>query len=294
MQSIALRNDFLHAVVLPEAGAGLARLDWVAGGEPLPVFRPLALAPGAPPPTPSQLACFPMLPWANRIDPAGFEFEGRTIIPAPNRPGEPCPIHGDGWQYPWQVGAQSDIGVTLALDRSGGTPFSYLAQLRWELLGAALHCTFSITNTSPQAMPFGFGLHPFFPRTGGARLQARAATMWASGPDKLPLHEAAPPAAFDFKRGAGLPGEALDNLFCGWDGKAHIAWPGSALSLSIEAGMNYYIVYAPPGADFFCFEPLGHAINAHKLAGGAAANGLSVLAPGQSLRHAVSFRAGAA
>jgi aldose 1-epimerase len=143
-------------------------------------------------------------------------------------------------------------------------------------------------------MPFGFGLHPFFPRTAGTQLQARAATMWTSGADKLPLHEAPPPGAFNFGRGAGMPAEPLDNLFCGWDGKAGITWPGSALSLTIEADMNYYIVYAPPGADFFCFEPLDHAINAHKLAGGAAANGLSVLAPGQSLRHRVSFLAGAA
>jgi hypothetical protein len=76
MLSIALRNEHLHAEVLPEAGAGLARLDWITGPVPVPLFRPLALAAGAPPPTPSQLACFPMLPWANRIDPAGFEFEG--------------------------------------------------------------------------------------------------------------------------------------------------------------------------------------------------------------------------
>ena len=294
MLSIALRNEHLHAEVLPEAGAGLARLDWIAGPAPAPLLRPLALAPGAPPPTPSQLACFPMLPWANRIDPAGFEFDGRSIVPPPNRPGEPCPIHGDGWQYPWQVEAQSPGGVTLALDRRGGAPFAYTAQLRWELSGPALMCTASITNTGPHAMPFGFGLHPFFPRSPGVQLQARAATMWTSGLDKLPLHEAAPKPGFDFNGGAGMPVEALDNLFCGWDGKAHIAWPGSALSLSIEAGMNYYIVYAPSGADFFCFEPLDHAINAHKLAGGAAANGLSVLAPGQTLRHAVSFRAGAA
>lgn len=294
MQSISLRNEFLHAEVLPEAGGGMARLDWLGGAEPLPVFRPLVLAPGAPKPTPSQLACFPMLPWANRIDPAGFDFQGRHVAPAANRPGEPCPIHGDGWQYPWQVAAQSDNAVTLELDRGAGAPFSYLARLHWALDRAVLRCIVSIRNTGPEAMPFGFGLHPFFPRTQDAQLHARAATMWTSGADKLPLLETPPPPPFDFTQGAGLPGQPLDNLFCGWNGRANIAWPGRRLSLSIEADMDYYIVYAPPGADFFCFEPLDHAINAHKLSGGAAANGLSVLEPGQALRHAVAFHVAAA
>ena len=47
--------------------------------------------------------------------------------------------------------------------------------------------------------------------------------------------------------------------------------------------------YAPPGADFFCFEPVDHAINAHNLPGGAAANGLTVLVPGQTLQRQVTF-----
>jgi aldose 1-epimerase len=54
--------------------------------------------------------------------------------------------------------------------------------------------------------------------------------------------------------------------------------------------MGYYILYAPVDKDFFCFEPVDHAINAHNLPGGAARNGLSVLAPGQTLSRRVSFR----
>ena len=45
----------------------------------------------------------------------------------------------------------------------------------------------------------------------------------------------------------------------------------------------------PPGKDFFCFEPVDHPINAHNLPGGAQANGLTVLAPGQDLRRTVRF-----
>jgi aldose 1-epimerase len=294
MQSISLRNRFLHAEFLPQAGGGMTRFDWLGGAERVPLFRTLVVAPGAAAPTPSQMACFPMLPWANRIDPAGFDFAGRHIVPPPNRAGEPCPIHGDGWQYPWLVDGQSDSVVNMVLDRKSGAPFSYSARLRWELSGATLHCSAGITNLGPLAMPFGFGLHPFFPRGEGTQLKAHATSMWASGADKLPRHEIPLPPAFDFTRGSGLPGEALDNMFCGWDGRAQITWPERGLSLSIEADMKYHIVYAPPGADFFCFEPLDHAINANLLPGGALANGLTVLQPGQTLRQVVSFKVGTA
>jgi aldose 1-epimerase len=293
MLAISLRNNQLAAEVLPSAGAGLARLDWIAGGASVPVFRPLEQAPGAAQPTPSQLACFPMLPWANRLAQAGFTFEGRQHAPQANRPGEPCPIHGDGWQYPWAVELQSADSVTLTLDRRDGAPYSYQARLRYTLFGHSLYVTISIVNTGPVPMPFGAGLHPFFPRSDGVTLQARANNVWRSGSDKLPRELVPVPEVFDFNVAKAPPDALLDNVFTNWDGKARIHWPANGLTLAISADMDYYIAYAPVGADFFCFEPVDHAINAHNLPGGASANGLSVLAPGQELRRELCFSASA-
>jgi aldose 1-epimerase len=289
MAAHTLQNGQLVAVVLPEAGAGLARLDWISDGAIVPLFRPLDLAPGAAQPTPSQLACFPMLPWANRLAPDGFAFQDRQHVPPPNRPGEPCPIHGDGWQYPWTVDAQSAASVTLLLDRSEGAPFSYLARISYTLFGPALYVTISIINTGNAAMPFGAGLHPFFPRTEGVTLQAKTAQMWLGGADKLPQELVSIPVEFDFNAAKAPPAQALDNVFTGWNGRARIRCPASGLAMSISADMDYYIAYAPVGANFFCFEPVDHAINAHNLPGGAAANGLSLLAPGQELRRELCF-----
>lgn len=292
MDAITLRSAGLRADILPSAGGGLARLDWLggpAGSAPLPVFRPYEPAPGAAPPTPSQLACFPMLPWANRIGGAGFVCEGRKVALEPNRPGEPCPIHGDGWQYPWQV-RQQDAGMaTLVLDRRDGAPFSYRARLHYALDGATLNVSLEVLNTGAQAMPFGIGLHPWLPRPAEAQLRARARTVWRSGADKLPAEETALPPEWDFNAWRAVPKDGVDNVFCGWDGGAQIAWPQSGIALDIQADMRYYILYAPPGAGFFCFEPVDHAINAHNLPGGAAHNGLTLLAPGQALQRRVSF-----
>ena len=96
LERLALRNDRLLAEVVPHIGGGLARLDWLDGDQAQPLLR--GLPPDVnEPPLPGQLACFPLLPWSNRMAPSGFAFEDRRHVPAPNRPGDPCPIHGDGW-----------------------------------------------------------------------------------------------------------------------------------------------------------------------------------------------------
>ncbi len=289
MQAIALRNAYLHAAIVPAAGGGLARLDWVANGGKLPVLRPFDVVPGDPPPTTSQLACFALVPWSNRIGGGGFTFEGRHVALAPNRTGEPCPIHGNGWQHPWRVQNERTDAVTLVLDRQDGQPFSYRALLRYELVEAALQVTLEVTNCGQCALPFGLGLHPWLERSAGVMLRARAGGVWSRGPDALPVAHAVVPDKWDLATLRGLPIDAVDNLFTGWDGSAEVYWPETGVVLDIAAEMDYFILYAPAGAGFFCFEPVDHAINAHNLPGGAAANGLTVLAPGQTLQRRVTF-----
>ncbi|MES3025223.1 MAG: aldose 1-epimerase [Pseudomonadota bacterium] len=296
MSVVLLRNAHLHAQVLPAIGGGLARLDACAGdGQMRQVLRGLdQQPPGAPPPTPSQLACFPLLPWSNRIGGGGFVFEGRTIALAPNRVGEPCPIHGEGWQQPWEISDQSDTSVHLTLDRRHGTPFAYRAQLRYTLDGAALAVALEVQNCGAARLPFGLGLHPWLPRTEGVTLRAAAHATWQRGADGLPAAQIAIPEDWNFGLARGMPAQGIDHVFSGWDGEAEIVWPETGMRLRVSADMAYYIVYTRPGADFFCFEPVDHMINAHNLPGGPAANGLSLLEPGQTLARTVTFYVGAA
>jgi aldose 1-epimerase len=290
METVHLRCGALRAEVLPQAGGGLGRLDWMRGDERHALLRPHAHTPGAPLPTTSQLACFPLVPWSNRIDPSGFVFEGRRIVLEPNRAGEPCAIHGDGWQHPWRVEAQSRSGVTLLLDRRGGFPFSYTARLRYVLTERALQVTLDVTNTGAARLPFGLGLHPWLERRNGVTLRARASGTWTRDPLGLPQDAIDLPPEWNFAEASVLPSTHVDHLFRGWDGQAKVHWPDTGLSLAIESDMNYFILYAPAGRDVFCFEPVDHAINAHNLPGGAAHNGLRILAPGQTLSRRVAFR----
>lgn len=286
MHSVALHNEFLRAEILPAIGSGLARLDAMIGSAPVPLLRPFNYAGSVP--RPNQLACFPLVPWSNRLA-GGFTCEGRSYSIAPNREGEPYPMHGEGWLLPWQVAQQTATRLSMQLDRSAGAPFSYRARMEYALHGAALEITLEVTNAGAFALPFGLGLHPWIPRSAGVTLRARAAKVWLSGDDKLPAAAVPIPPAWRFGEKRALPPTLVDNVFAGWDGVADIAWPDSGISLKIEADAAYYILYGPEGADFFCFEPVDHRINAHNGLGGAVRHGLTMLAPGEQLRRQFRF-----
>jgi aldose 1-epimerase len=84
------------------------------------------------------------------------------------------------------------------------------------------------------------------------------------------------------------------HAFRDWDGRASILWPDRKLALDIVADppLSTYILYSPSGnADFFCFEPVTHPVDAHNLPGGPRANGLIILAPSQSMSAVCRFRA---
>ena len=291
LERLTLRNDRLLAEIVPQVGGGLARLDWIGSGD----APPLELLRGLPPdvdamPLPGQLACFPLLPWSNRMAPSGFTFDGARYVPAANRAGEPCPIHGDAWQQHWRIAAHYDTSLVLSLDRWGAEPFAYTAELHYTLSGDALVVELSMRNAGAVSLPFGIGLHPWMPDPEGANLQAGANSVWMAGPDKLPLVQQDIPDHWRFDQPAALPRDGVDNVFEGWQGAARIAWPARGISLEVQADMDYFILYVPPGRDFFCFEPVDHPINAHNLPGYP---GLTVLAPGATLRRRCVFRGAA-
>jgi aldose 1-epimerase len=81
----------------------------------------------------------------------------------------------------------------------------------------------------------------------------------------------------------------VNHAFTEWSGRAAVVWPKRRLSLTIEADADYYVLYTPPGEDFFCFEPVDHPINALNLPGGASEHGMTPLAPGETLTRTFRF-----
>lgn len=291
MERIRLHNDMLDVDITPAHGGGLSRFDSCGGGAPVALMRPWTASPSQPhPDDPNQLSCYPLVPWSNRISQGGFTADGHHVALAPNREDEPFPIHGYGWQRAWQVSAATDTEAALQWDECHDQGYSFRAQLRYLLHNHTLHVRLRVINSGILTLPFGLGLHPFFVRDADTLVHAPATQLWMNdGHSPIPTHATAVPAHWDFHEPRALPPEEVNHAFTGWSGHASILWPGKQLALHIDTDMDAFVMYTPTHAGFFCFEPVDHPIDAVHLPGGATVNGMTLLAPGESLQREVAF-----
>lgn len=270
--------------LVPACGGGIANLR-VDG---LPVLRPTPPGDRA---NPFALAAIVLLPFSNRIGEGTFTFSGRRFTIPRNLPREALPIHGDAFQRAWQVSETSACATKLVLSEGAIGPFRYTAEQRFALFPERLEWSLAVTNSGDSALPFGCGFHPWFPRTPATQLQFTACEVMLNDAQDLPdvtrsLDEC---GAFDFRQQRQLPAELINNGYRGWDGKATIVQAAGLVSLDIssQGAIAYPILYSPPtGADFFCFEPVSHPINAHY---SPDHEGLRVLAPGERMAAQMDF-----
>lgn len=283
---LRLRDGVADVVVRPDMGGGLASYDLIANGERLPLFRRAGPAPA----DAFALACNPLIPWSNRISGGGFHVGGRFVPLAPNWPGEPYPLHGNGFLARWDVAAHDESSAELALDSDGPGAFRYAARLRYWLEDGALGMRLTARHRGQTPMPYGLGFHPWLVRTAATTLQATARAVWLEDSRYLPQRVAPVRERpdWDFVRPRELPPTWINNAFIGWDGRAIVRWPERRAALAIDArgpagatsALSVYLLYSPGAqADFFCFEPVSHPVDAHNLPGRP---GLFLLAPGEA------------
>jgi aldose 1-epimerase len=285
-----------HLGLVPTLGGGVAAWQLDAKGGPLDLWRPWdRLSTDR-----YRLASFAMLPWSNRISGGGFEHAGRFHRITPNRAGEPYPIHGDGWLQAWALAqpAADTLVLTLESHRFDRNPYDYRATQTFRLVEGGLDQTVTVTHLGDASLPYGLGLHPWFPRGAGTRLTAPVQGVWLSGADPLPTgHATQFPPSWDLREGASVNGSLIDNGYTGWAGTACIEWPEQRLRMtmtvpevSASAGASphaYCLLYRPPVGPAFCFEPVTHPIDAFHLDGRP---GLKLLQRDDSLQLHVQWR----
>jgi aldose 1-epimerase len=217
----------------------------------------------------------------------------------PNRKGEPYPIHGDGWLQPWRLSQPHHDTLVMTLVSHGfdGNPYDYEAVQTFRLVDGGLDQQLRVCHLGDTPLPYGLGVHPWFPRTAQTRITAPVQGLWLCGDDPLPLaHTTDFPAGWNLNEGAPANGPLIDNGYTGWGGEARIAWPELGLQVTARmpdferdggSAQHFCLVYRPPQGPAFCFEPITQPIDAFHLPGQP---GLRVLGPGEQFSLNIQWR----
>jgi aldose 1-epimerase len=286
---IQLRADPFTVELAPGLGGSLAAARH--GGRE--VLRPLSSAAEAARDI-LEVACFPLVPYANRIDRNLFEFEGRIFRFEPNLPPYPFNEHGSGWTSAWQVAEASASRAVLQLERlDSREPYSFCATQEFSLQPNRLTIGMSVTNAGTVTMPFGFGQHPWFIRDADTTLRFEASHFWLEGPGGSATDRITLPPELSFATERNLPASWRNNCYGGWRGSAVIGYRSRGFAVTIEADpvFRHLMLYADPELEVFCVEPQTNASCAfNKLASHADQDlGVLVLEPGQTARGTISL-----
>jgi aldose 1-epimerase len=284
--SLTLSAHGFTAIASPAHGATISRIIWTgADGQPRDLLHapPDAVAGAAPR---NRFGVWPLVPFANRAFGAVLD-DGETRFAMPVNDGAGGTIHGFGWQAVWGVAARDDSSLTLIHRRDAGPdPFRYMARLVLTLEPDRVRLALAVTNAAERAMPFGLGLHPWFPATPETVIRAAAR-------GELMLGEGYRPAGFTPWRDGGPyaagrkrpPGAEIAHSLVDWMGEAVIDNPVQGVRVRIDASPNlrHPVLWSPPDADFVCFEPQSHGIGAASEAAARNITPLTRLQPGATL-----------
>ena len=230
-----------------------------------------------------------LAPWANRLDQDAFFANGKKYNLNPDlknvgHDGNGKPIHGLLVYAPqWKVTAIKSDGnaawVTSRLefwrypDYMAQFPFAHNLEMTYKLSNGELEVETVLENLSTETMPVSLGYHPYF------RLSDSKRDAWKVHlPVKehvilsnvlIPTGQHEPNTLAD---PMSLAGTKLDDIFAnlqyGANGRAEFSVQGVSEKITVGYSKNYPIavVYAPPGREFICFEPMTGPTNAFNLA----------------------------
>jgi aldose 1-epimerase len=279
MEEVRLAGDSIEIVLLPTAGGRIHRLR--AYGEDLlrtPEDPHLHLA------EPFAWGAYPMAPWANRISARRVRYADREVAVQANFP-DGTAIHGQVCAMPWAIAGDGSLQIHAGGD---GWPWSYEVNERIEIVDRTVEVSLSLTNRSPDPMPGGLGLHPWF------RSPVMVAIRGDRVYEKNAAAEAQPRAvrgAFDRRRLGELPA-GMDATWVGiGDPAAELVWPKSRIHLTMRVRASRACVVAarPAGSDALALEPQTHAPEGLRRLINGEPDSLEIIAPGATLQLGVTL-----
>jgi galactose mutarotase-like enzyme len=236
-------------------------------------------------------------PWANRLSGLGYAAAGREVeLPSASEllhyDARGQPIHGvPGARLAWEVVHADRDALTARLDWSKPAllavfPYPHVLESAVRLGRGDLTVETTLTASADVPVPVSFGFHPYLSLPGAPRaewtVELPSMSRLVCDERGIPTGEEAPypglhgPLDRDYDDGfAGLPSEPAFAVSGG----------GRRIDVAFLDGFRYAQIFAPPGRQFVCFEPMTAPTNALK-----SGHGLTVVDPGGSYRAA--FRLG--
>jgi aldose 1-epimerase len=285
--SVNLAHGDCAVELRPELGGSVARFTW-RGRDAL---RP-APADAA---HPLDMACFPLVPFANRIADGAFSFKGKHVQLPLTDVHLPHALHGDGWLMPWQAASSGEDRAVLRFEHQGAEwPWRYAAQQTFVLTDDGLTISLSITNLSASAMPVSGGFHPYFPRTRETRFHATVDGVWLVNASLIPSRHVPQHELYDLSDAELSSAPFADNCYTGFSGTAQIDIPEHDLAITLDASNNlrFLHMYLPTGEPYFCAEPVSAMPDAFNRSEPRTETGLRVLAPSETLTVSMQLRVG--
>ncbi len=274
--SFELHAGALRLALRPDLGGCIAGL-WHRDTPILRSTEPAALEAARP------SACYPLLPYSNRLAYRKFRWKGREYTTQANFGDSPHSVHGVGWLRPWQIVSSSVLEVVVQLDHAGDAdwPFAFQARQYFTLTAHSMAVQMVFTNTAEIAQPVGLGWHPYFTKRARSRLHIELDGRWDADAAELPVRKVAQP---------GIDGDVshldFDNCFDGWRGPARIR--DEKFSLQLTSSLDHLVVFTPQTKPYFCVEPVSHVSNAIHMAD-PASHGLRNVAPGESIKASMNL-----
>ena len=215
-------------------------------------------------------------PWANRIDGSRYSVAGKDVELDLNSPlvhteDNGLPIHGLASACPyWEVVGRDIDGLHARLDYGAhedllaGFPFPHTLEIEISLDPDALHHTTRLTATTDQPVPVSFGYHPYLTLPGVAREDFLVTFPVRR---QMLLDDRGIPTGTD--EVANIPPGALGDRTYD-DGFSELGEPvefgleggGRRIGVRFDEGYPYAQVWAPPGEQFICYEPMTAPTNA--------------------------------
>ena len=215
-----------------------------------------------------------------RLDKSGFSIHGLVLFSA----WKVMKVHADA------DGAEvtSALRFTEYPQWLAHYPFAHRLEMTHRLCHGKLHVRLFLHSECAQPIPVTVGFHPYFRLPTGRRdaweIDCPARVRLPVSDVHIPLGTQEP---VDFGSGVSLNGIEFDDVFTDLrrDASGFAIFEASHEQSAIRVGFGpHYLVavlYAPPGKDFLCFEPMAAPTDALHLAAEGKCEPLQTVAPGR-------------